>query len=71
MEALLFTLISGLLITASFTDFALVSIICFGLGQIISAWQCHSMAHSRNDNLYKLGKVIISLLRSSLHYLLA
>lgn len=47
---------------ARFTKYAIVSIFCFAIAQVMSCWIGHSMNHSRNRTLYKIGSIVGPLL---------
>ena len=61
IEALLMILVGGAFITACFTSIGLVSIILFGLCQSVTGWMGHSMAHSRDKTLNKVGSSFAAL----------
>jgi hypothetical protein len=42
-------------ITGCFTSFGFLSIICFGFSQLLVGWMGHSMSHSRDPVLMKIG----------------
>lgn len=46
-----------LFLTACLTTIPLLSIVCFGVSQVVAGWLAHSMNHSRDKNLYRLGNV--------------
>lgn len=48
-------------LTACFTTIPFLSILCFGLSQVVCGWLAHSMNHSRDKKLHKLGNVQVFL----------
>lgn len=47
--------------TGCFTSIGLLSIFCFGFAQIVVGWMGHSMSHSRDLLLQKIGRIFASL----------
>lgn len=59
-EAAIWGFLALILIWAHSTSCFALSVVLFGVQQIITGWESHSAAHSRNKNLMALGTVNIT-----------
>jgi fatty acid desaturase len=57
----LIVLLSATFLTGCFTSFGILSIFCFAFTQAVVGWMGHSMSHSRDLLLQKVGRVFASL----------
>ena len=62
VEVLLFILNLCLWLVACMTQYAVLSVTCFALTQVIIGWVAHSCAHNRNPSLIKFGTCEAGLL---------
>lgn len=58
-EIAIYTFLALILIWAHSTSYFLLSATLFAVHQIITGWESHSAAHSRNKNLMIIGTVLI------------
>lgn len=49
-------LVGSTFLTGCFTSYGILSVVCFGFSQAVIGWMGHSMSHSRNLTLQKVGR---------------